>query len=419
MTDRESAHGEDGAQGGRHPGHRRPTLADVAEVAGVSTATVSRFFSSPEAVSSALRGRVGSAVKKLEYVPDASARALVTGRTNTLGFVVPTLDVAPFAAGVQAFQSRLAAADYTSLMAYSNYDLAEEARQVRALIARGVDGIVMVGIEHAPGLTEFLVERNVPFVNTWVFEPASEHPCIGFDNSEAMRKMARYVLDMGHRDIAIIVGGLDDENDRARGRIEGLRRAMAERGLALPPERVVERRYGVTDGRDAFRQLMAVTSPPTAILCTSDVYAIGALLECHRMGIGVPEEISITGFDDLEISRHMNPPLTAVNVPAAEMGRLAAEYLLARIADQPAAHLTELDSVLSIRGTVAPPPVRTGGPLPVNDEECRSGFSQTGIALASSSPRGGIDMARRNEAASVSACPDRRGIRNRARRCAT
>ena len=364
MTDRESAHGEDGAQGGRHPGHRRPTLADVAEVAGVSTATVSRFFSSPEAVSPALRGRVGSAVKELEYVPDASARALVTGRTNTLGFVVPTLDVAPFAAGVQAFQSRLAAADYTSLMAYSNYDLAEEARQVRALIARGVDGIVMVGIEHAPGLTEFLVERNVPFVNTWVFEPASEHPCIGFDNSEAMRKMARYVLDMGHRDIAIIVGGLDDENDRARGRIEGLRRAMAERGLALPPERVVERRYGVTDGRDAFRQLMAVTSPPTAILCTSDVYAIGALLECHRMGIGVPEEISITGFDDLEISRHMNPPLTAVNVPAAEMGRLAAEYLLARIADQPAAHLTELDSVLSIRGTVAPPPARTGGPLP-------------------------------------------------------
>lgn len=344
--------------GRRLQGYRRPTLADVAQAANVSTATVSRFFSAPDAVSPALRARVEAAVAELGYMPDASARALVTGRTNTLGFVIPTLDVAPFAAGVQAFQSHLTGADYTSLLAYSNYDLAEEARQVRALISRGVDGVVMVGLEHEPGLTELLIAREVPFVNTWVFEPDSEHPCIGFDNREAMRRMGRYVLDMGHRDIALIIGGLSDENDRSRSRIDGLRRAMAERGLSLPPERIFERKYGVTEGRDAFRQLMAAPAPPTAVICGSDVYAIGALLECQRLGIKVPDDISVSGFDDLEISRHLNPPLTAVNVPAVEMGRLAAEYLLARIADQPAARRTELDCMLSVRHSVAPPAVR-------------------------------------------------------------
>lgn len=359
MNDRDDIAGETGGMDGRSQGHRRPTLADVAQAAKVSTATVSRFFSAPDAVSPALRSRVGAAVSELGYVPDASARALVTGRTNTLGFVIPTLDVAPFAAGVQAFQSRLTTADYTSLLAYSNYDLAEEARQVRALIARGVDGVVMVGLEHEPGLTDILIERDVPFVNTWAYEPGSAHACIGFDNREAMRRMARYVLDMGHRDVALIIGGLSDENDRSRARIEGLQRAMAERGLTLPPERIIQRKYGVTEGRDAFRQLMAAPAPPTAIICGSDVYAIGALLECQRLGISVPDEISVSGFDDLEISRHLNPPLTAVNVPAREMGRLAAEYLLARIADQPAAQRTELDCVLSVRDSVAPPPVRT------------------------------------------------------------
>jgi len=339
--------------------YRRPTLADVAESASVSTATVSRFFSAPDAVSPALRARVDAAVTKLGYMPDASARALVTGRTNTFGFVIPTLDVATFAAGVQAFQSHLAGADYTSLLAYSNYDLAEEARQVRALISRGVDGIVMVGIEHEPGLTDLLVERNVPFVNTWVFESGTEYPCIGFDNREAMRRMGRYVLDMGHRDVALIIGGLGDDNDRSRARVEGVQRAMAERGLTLPPERIMKRKYGVTEGRDAFRQLMALPAPPTAIICGSDVYAIGVMLECRRLGITVPDEVSVSGFDDVEIARHLNPPLTTVNVPAIEMGRLAAEYLLARIGDQPAAKHTELDCMLSVRHSVAPPPVRT------------------------------------------------------------
>ena len=143
-----------------------------------------------------------------------------------------------------------------------------------------------------------------------------------------MRRMGRYVLDMGHRDVALIIGGLSDENDRSLSRIEGLKAAMAECGLTLSPDRIIQRRYGITEGRDAFRQLMAAPTPPTAIVCGSDVYAIGALLECQRLGISVPKDVSISGFDDLEISSHMNPPLTAVRVPSREMGRLAAEYLM-------------------------------------------------------------------------------------------
>ena len=164
MANREVDSEQSEKREGRQQGHRRPTLADVARDAKVSTATVSRFFSAPDAVSPALRGPRHAAVTNLGYTPDVTARALVTGRTYTLGFVIPKLDVAPFAAGVQAFQSCLAQAEYTSLLAYSNYDLAEEARQVRALVSRGVEGIVMTGLQHESRLEEFLLERKVPFV---------------------------------------------------------------------------------------------------------------------------------------------------------------------------------------------------------------------------------------------------------------
>ncbi len=165
-------------------------LSDVAKVAGVSPATVSRVINSPEKVSAELRERVGAAVENLHYVPDGAARALASRQSRTIGAVVPTLDIAIFAAGVNALQARLSEAGYTLLLANAEYDPKKAAQEVRALVERGVDGLVLVGGSHAPDVYKLLLSRRIPYVNTYHFTSNKKHPCIGVDNSRCAPRCA-------------------------------------------------------------------------------------------------------------------------------------------------------------------------------------------------------------------------------------
>jgi LacI family transcriptional regulator len=334
-----------------------PTLEDVARRAGVSTASVSRFLNTPDRVRQERRDRIESAVSALGYVPHGAARALASQRTQTIGAVIPTLDNAIFAKGVQAFQRRLHAEGYTLLLASFDYDQDEEVRNVDALLTRGVDALLLVGCSHAEKLYERLEKTGVPYVQTWTLDPGQAHPCVGFDNREAARRMASYLIDIGHREIALVIG-LTEGNDRAAERAAGVRDALSERGLPLPPDRYLQKRYDVAEGRSAMGQLLDRPVPPTAVICGNDVLAMGALFECQARGVPVPEMMSITGFDDLPLSANLQPPLTTLHIPAAEMGRRAAEYLLARLGGEPMPRSTELEVGLLVRGTTAPPPVR-------------------------------------------------------------
>ena len=330
---------------------RPPTLRDVAQAADVSTATVSRCLSHPEKVRPALRERVEAAIADLAYTPDGAGRALATRRSRTIGVIVPTLHMAIFAYGVQSLQDRLAAHDYTPLLALSNFGLEEEYRNAQSLVARGVDGLVLVGSEHDPRLYDLVDRKGIPFVNTWSVGSAGEQPCIGIDNRAALRRNTQFVLDMGHRNVALIVGGLDHFNDRSRDRAAGFLDAFVNQGLA--PGRIVEKAYGIAGGREALGLLMADPAPPTAIVCASDLFALGALLECRRLGIEVPRDLSITGTDDLEMAAEFVPALTTVHVPAREMGERAADYLLARLDGRPTVDTVELECQLIVRDTVA------------------------------------------------------------------
>jgi LacI family transcriptional regulator len=337
----------------RAPESRPPTLQDVARAAGVSTATVSRCLRHPEKVRPVLKERVDAAIADLAYTPHGAARALATRRSHTIGAVVPTLHMAIFAYGVQGLQDRLVAADYTPLLALSNFDLEEEYRNATSLVSRGIDGLMLVGIEHDPRLLDLLDRKGIPLINTWKVDADDDRPCIGIDNRAALRHITRFVLDMGHRDVAMIVGGLDHINDRSRDRAAGFRDALV--GRRLNPDRIVEKAYGIAGGREVLRALMAEPEPPTAIVCGSDLFALGALLECRRLGIEVPRELSITGVDDLEIAAQFVPALTTVHVPARQIGERAADYLLARLDGRPVVDKTELECDLIVRETVAPP----------------------------------------------------------------
>lgn len=332
-----------------------PTIEDVARHAGVSTATVSRVLNQTEAVRVALRGKVQAAVAALGYVPHAGARTMKLRRSGAIGAVFPTVDNAIFARAIDALQRRLADAGHQLLIATSDYDPRAEERQAVALIARGVDGLLLCGCSQGPALIDRLRQRAVPVVHVMSWPAPPDRICVGFDNARAMRQVVKYLIDMGHRRIAMLAGVTQD-NDRAAARVHGFREALAAARITLPAARLLERRYGLEQAREGLRQLLATDRPPTAIVCGNDVLAFGALLEAQRLGVAVPQELSIIGFDDLELAAHLRPALTTVHVPAAEMWRCAADRVLAALAGQELPRATQIQVSLVVRESSGPPP---------------------------------------------------------------
>ncbi len=331
-------------------------LSDVATLAGVSPATASRALNTPDKVGTEMRDRVRAAAAALGYVPDAAARALASRRSRTIGAVVPTLDNPIFATGVQRLESRLNERGYALVVASSDYRIDKELRQAINLLERGIEGLMLTGTEHHPSLYMLLETRGAPHVNTWVDAGDAAHPCIGFDNVEAAVRLTNYLLDLGHQRFAMIAG-IAEGNDRAAARIVGVREALARRGLRLDDDRLVEEPYGVGAGRDGLRAVLAgpPEQRPTAVICGNDLLAFGAIFEAASMGLDVPRDLSVVGFDDAELSSHIPPGLTTMHVPSGEMGALAADYLVNRIEGKPARHRTRVEVRLVVRGSTAPP----------------------------------------------------------------
>ena len=329
-------------------------LADVARLAAVSTATASRALTLPHKVKSATLTRVQEAACSLGYVAHGAARALVTRRTLTIGAVIPTLDNAIFANIMHALQKTVDAAGYTLLLACHEFDGAAEVRVTRALLARGIDGLVLLGTSHDRQIYAMIEARRIPYVLAWEFDESGRHPCVGFVHRAAARRLADHLLDLGHREFAMILG-VTANNERARQRLRGVREALAARRLQLAAERVIEKPYSLASGREGLRTLMSGAQPPTAVICGNDVLAIGAIAECNTLGIPVPQQVSITGFDDMEIASLLSPGLTTMHFPADKLGELAASHLLSQLAGKPAAWRQELPVELVVRGTTAPP----------------------------------------------------------------
>ncbi|CUH50063.1 LacI family DNA-binding transcriptional regulator [Ruegeria atlantica] len=312
-----------------------PTLDDVAKMAGVSTATVSRCLNSPDRVVKATRERVQSAVDALGYTPNFAARVMAAKRSFTIGAIIPTMENAIFARGLQAFQEELHQRGYTLLVSSSAYKPEIEEEQIRTLIARGADGLLLIGHDRDPEIYDFLDQRNIPALVAWSYLPDSKLPSVGFDNRAAMFDLASHIIGLGHTRIGVISARVDG-NDRARLRVQGIREAVADRGLQANNLTVIETSYEIENGAKAFSDLMNAATPPTAILCGNDVLAVGALRQAQKMGLDVPSDVSITGFDDIELARIVSPALTTVHVPHREMGHKAALQLIEMVENQTA-----------------------------------------------------------------------------------
>ena len=334
--------------------HKRAKLTDVAHLAKVSLATASRALNQPGIVRPAIRERVERAVEKLAYAPDRMAKALSSGKSRIIGAVVPTIGNAIFADGVEALQDRLGELGYTLLLSNSQYDPEKELRQIKALLEHGVDGLVLVGDTFAPEAVPLIRRRGIPFVTTYVCESRHDIPAIGIDNRQATEDMTRYLLKLGHRKFAVIANTASP-NDRSQARLEGMLGALAEVSLPLNKDKIIQvTQPSIANGGQAFGALVAAAPGLTAILCTTDALAVGVLAEARRRGIRVPEDLSVVGFDDVEIAAEVAPSLTTVNVPAGKIGRIAADHLVSAIAGDRIPIATRIDAPLVFRDSTAP-----------------------------------------------------------------
>lgn len=333
--------------------HTIPTLEDVAELAQVSTATVSRAINFPDKVAAKTRKRVADAVQKLGYSPNFGARVMAARQTKTIGAIIPTMENAIFARGLQAFQDELRLHGYTMLVASTGYHASTEEEQIRSLVARGADALLVIGHSRNPEIYRFLDAQNVPVLVTWAFDATSDRPSIGFDNKAAMREMAAKVIEMGHERLALI-SAETASNDRALERHHGVLAAMQDKGLPIEDLNYIETVYGIEEGAIAFEELMNADRRPTAVFCGNDVLAVGALRRARELGIDVPQDVSIIGFDDIELAQVVHPPLTTVHVPHREMGRLAALALVNFLQHGTPMEIVELQARAVYRDTLAP-----------------------------------------------------------------
>ena len=303
----------------------RIKVRDVAREAGVSVATVSRVTSGSPAVSPATRERILRIIKELGYAPDPFGKALNAGGTNTVGAVIPTVNHAIFAAFLESLEAELGRNGYSLVIATSENDRTVELARARSLLEMGAKALIVSGLDHEPELAELARRFGTPVVGTSLYNPAAEFPTIGYDNAGLARDAMQYLIGLGHANIALFHGPAAG-NDRTRLRIKGAE--GLGQGLAL---RNVETELSVKGGVRAVKRILTWKVPPTAILCLSDVLALGAMFELQRIGLRVPEDISVMGFDNISWTEQIHPPLTCMNLPVAEMGRLSAsaicEYL--------------------------------------------------------------------------------------------
>ncbi len=329
-------------------------LKDVAFHAGCSPATASRALNGNPNVGTREREKVLAAAAQLGYIPNHSARALRSQSTNLVGVIIPTLDHAIYARMVSGLEEHLAHEGLSVIISTTEYDLGKELTQVKMLVGRGVESVVLVGLEHSAETTDYLRRAGVDQVFTYTAELGNADASVGFDNSGSAAIVARYLLDLGHRRFGMIAG-VTRANDRARQRRDGFVEALLSAGIAQQDIIVLEAPYRTENGHEAMKSLMQTYPRPTAVFCGSDILAVGGIKYCRIAGISVPGEVSIVGFDNLEMASLVMPELTTVDVPARDMGRSAAEALLRLRTREDQSIVVELPTRLIVRETTGAP----------------------------------------------------------------
>ena len=331
-------------------GHQSATIKRVADRAGVSIATVSRVGADPRSVSDKLRLRVEEAARALNYRPSRAARMLRGGTSQAVGVVIPDLENPFFTAVVRGIDLVLQAAGYTLLLANSDEDAARERNILETLRAEGVAGIIFVPINSA---RDAYREVLAPPVHTVVVDRSPAHlrpDLVTVDNVEGTRIGVAHLLQLGHRDVALLGGPL--RHSTATERRQGYELALRAAGRPIRPDLIYNGDFREGGGYAGMNALIALPRRPTAVFVANNLMTLGAFRALHEAGVRIPEEVALVGFDDMPWATSLNPPLTAMSQPSQEIGSSAADLLLDRIArpDRAIRHLI-LETKLVVRAS--------------------------------------------------------------------
>jgi len=305
------------------------TIYEVSKLVGVSVATVSRVINGSARVSDKTRDKVHAAMAELNYRPNSIAQSLATRRSNCVGILVPQVHGPVFAAMLSEIEEELRNAGKFTIFATGLSEEIKEREAIRFLVSRNCDALIM----HIDGLTdEFLREQMdnaLPFVIMNRVVPGLEEKCISLDNERGGFDATKTLLDMGHRRIAYISGPLAWVD--ARARLDGHKRALASYGQEFDDRLFVESNFKEFGGSEAMSKLLRRGPSFSAVVCANDEMAAGAMDAIRARGLSIPDDVSIVGFDNAPLSRYLYPKLTTVNYPIAEMGRMAARWVLRNV----------------------------------------------------------------------------------------
>jgi LacI family transcriptional regulator, gluconate utilization system Gnt-I transcriptional repressor len=307
---------------------KAPTMADVARLAGVSPMTVSRAFKTDSSVSDATRQAILQAAETLGYVFDSTASSLRSQRTDFVAVTIPSINNANFAETVRGLSEGLKPRGLQILLGYTDYDTAEEERLIEQFLRRRPEAIVVTGGKHTPRARRLLEAAGIPVIETWDLPPDPIGHVVGFSNAQAVQGMVDHFVAQGLTRIAFI-GGDADRDTRGTDRRTGFIAAM--QAHALDASRLIDAGappISMREGATAMGRLLDTLPDTQAVIAVSDLSAFGALTECQRRGVSVPEDIWIAGFGDYEIAGISVPSLTTINPFPREIGTRTAALIL-------------------------------------------------------------------------------------------
>jgi LacI family transcriptional regulator, gluconate utilization system Gnt-I transcriptional repressor len=313
--------------------NRRVTITDVARVAGVGTMTVSRALNRPEMVSEALRGKILEVIERLGYIPNRVAGGLASGTARAICVIVPTLNHPVYVPFLEGLYSVLPDAGYQILLGTSDYQLEGEERVVGTFLGWQPDGMILAGVDHSPRTLQMLAQARTPLVEIMDLARTPIDMNVGFSHVKVGAAVGDFLVQRKYKRIAY-VGNRLERDLRGRRRLNGFSKALARAGVPTPVVLDLDLPSSIHAGSVLLAALLERHPKVQVAFFTNDDLAAGALFECQRRGLRVPEDFAIVGFNDQDIAGQVNPGLTSVATPRLEMGRRAAELLLARLRGQ-------------------------------------------------------------------------------------
>jgi LacI family repressor for deo operon, udp, cdd, tsx, nupC, and nupG len=303
------------------------TVKEVCRLAGVSTATVSRALKNPELVSAKTRERVFKAVQESGYRPNMLASSVKTGKSNSLVVLVPNLSNPFFLRIIQGIEQAAHEQGYSVLLGDTQGEPAREHEIAGMVLSNRADGLIHLDHSFPFSANDAHLADRVPVVSVCErIKGDKEFPVIELDNYAATRSLAKHLVNYGHRKFGIVAG--QEDSQIHHDRLAGIKDVLAIEGIRFNDDMIVGGAYSIEMGQQGARDLMAKENRPTAIFCFNDDIALGTVFELKRMGIRVPQDVSVVGFDNIKVSAFIDPPLTTIDQPAHEMGRKAVEVVL-------------------------------------------------------------------------------------------